>query len=179
MIDVILQEIISGLLDDYISKTKDEKMILEKEYKEFDELMHKNGDEDRINELFGEILNKAIEVLNEKIENGGFLEYPEHKYVIRALFEYMLELWSEDAWDEAKALGYDLVYIVNDENLKEAISMFVLGLLEKLPIEKFLEIYVNPENEDDKYEMFFMNFNDEIDELVIKHRDRFKKEFSE
>jgi len=154
-------------------------MILEKEYKEFDELMNKNGDEDRINELFGEILEKAIEVLNERSEKKEFLEYPEDQYVIRALFEYMLELWSEGEYEEAKALGYDLAYMVNDENLKEAISMFVLGLLEKLPIEKFLEIYVNPENEDDKYEMFFMNFNDEIDELVIKHRDRFKKEFSE
>ena len=154
-------------------------MILEKEYKEFDELMTKNGDEDRINELFGEILEKAIEVLNEKSENKEFLEYPEHQYVIRALFEYMLELWSEGEFEEAKALGYDLAYMVNDENLKEAFSMFVLGLLEKLPIEKFLDIYVNPENEDDEYEMFFMNFNDEIDELVIKHRDTFKKEFSE
>jgi len=154
-------------------------MILEKEYKEFDELMNKNGDEDRINELFGEILEKAIEVLNEKSENKEFLEYPEDQYVIRALFEYMLELWSEGEYEEAKALGYDLAYMVNDENLKEAFSMFVLGLLEKLPIEKFLDIYVNPENEDDEYEMFFMNFNDEIDELVIKHRDTFKKEFSE
>ncbi len=154
-------------------------MILEKEYKEFDELMTKNGDEDRINELFGEILEKAIEVLNEKSENKEFLEYPEHQYVIRALFEYMLELWSEGEFEEAKALGYDLAYMVNDENLKEAFSMFVLGLLEKLPIEKFLDIYVNPENEDEEYEMFFMNFNDDIDELVIKHRDTFKKEFSE
>ena len=154
-------------------------MILEKEYKEFDELMTKNGDEDRINELFGEILEKSIEVLNEKSENKEFLEYPEHQYVIRALFEYMLELWSEGEFEEAKALGYDLAYMVNDENLKEAFSMFVLGLLEKLPIEKFLDIYVNPENEDDEYEMFFMNFNDDIDELVIKHRDTFKKEFSE
>jgi len=154
-------------------------MILEKEYKEFDELMTKNGDEDRINELFGEILEKSIEVLNEKSENKEFLEYPEHQYVIRALFEYMLELWSEGEFEEAKALGYDLAYMVNDENLKEAFSMFVLGLLEKLPIEKFLDIYVNPENEDEEYEMFFMNFNDDIDELVIKHRDTFKKEFSE
>ena len=154
-------------------------MILEKEYKEFDELMNKNGDEDRINELFGEILEKAIEVLNEKSEKKEFLEYPEDQYVIRALFEYMLELWSEGEYEEAKALGYDLAYMVNDENLKEAFSMFVLGLLEKLPIEKFLDIYVNPENEDDEYDMFFMNFNDEIDELVIKHRDTFKKEFSE
>jgi len=154
-------------------------MILEKEYNEFENLLNKNGDEDRINELFSEILEKAIEVLNEKIENGGFLEYPEHKYVIRALFEYMLELWSEASFDEAKALGYDLVYLVNDENLKEAFSMFILGLIEKLPIEKFLDVYVLPENSDDKYDMFFMNFNDEIDELVIKHRETFKREFSE
>jgi len=154
-------------------------MILEKEYKEFDELMVKNGDEDRINELFGEILEKSIEVLNEKSQNKEFLEYPEHQYVIRALFEYMLELWSEGEFDEAKALGYDLAYMVNDENLKEAFSMFILGLLEKLPIEKFLDIYVNPETENEEYDMFFMDFNDEIDELVIKHRDTFKREFSE
>jgi len=154
-------------------------MFLEKEYKEFDKLMNSNGDEDRINELFGEILEKAIEVLNERSENKEFLEYPKDMYVIRALFEYFLELWSESEWEEAKNLGYDLVYMVNDENLKEAFSMFVLGVLEKLPIEKFLDTYVIPENENDEYEMFFMNFNDEIDELVIKHRDTFKKEFSE
>jgi len=154
-------------------------MFLEKEYKEFDKLMNSNGDEDRINELFGEILEKAIVVLNERSENKEFLEYPKDMYVIRALFEYFLELWSEGEFEEAKNLGYDLVYMVNDENLKEAFSMFVLGVLEKLPIEKFLDTYVIPENENDEYEMFFMNFNDEIDELVIKHRDTFKKEFSE
>jgi hypothetical protein len=154
-------------------------MILEKEYNEFESLLNKNGDEDRINELFGEILEKAIEVLNQKSEDNQFLEYPEHQYVIRALFEYFLELWSEGAYEEAKALGYDLVYLVDDENLKEAFSMFILGLLEKLPVEKFLDLYVIPENSDDKYDMFFVDFNDEIDELVIKHRETFKKEFSE
>jgi hypothetical protein len=160
-------------------KKKGINMFLEKEYNEFDKLMTSGGDEDIINELFGEILEKAIVVLNERSENKEFLEYPKDMYVIRALFEYFLELWSESEWQEAKNLGYDLVYMVNDENLKEAFSMFVLGVLEKLPIEKFLDTYVVPENENDEYEMFFMNFNDEIDELVIKHRDTFKKEFSE
>lgn len=154
-------------------------MLLEKEYNEFENLLNKNGDEDKINELFGDILEKAIEVLNTKSENKEFLEYPEDKYVIRALFEYMLEVWSEREFEEAKNLGYDLVYMVNDEVLKEAISMFVLGLIEKLPIEKFLDEYVIPENDNEEYEMFFINFNDEIDELVIKHREIFKKEFSE
>jgi len=154
-------------------------MFLEKEYKEFDKLMSSNGDEEVINELFADILEKAIIVLNERSENKEFLEYPKDMYVIRALFEYFLELWSEGEWEEVKNLGYDLVYMVNDENLKEAFSLFVLGVLEKLPVEKFLDIYVNPENETDEYDMFFMNFNDEIDELVIKHRETFKKEFSE
>ena len=154
-------------------------MILEKEYNEFENLLNKDGDEERINELFGDILEKSIEILNEKSESNQFLEYPEHQFVIRALFEYFLELWSEGAYDDAKALGYDLVYMVNDENLKEAFSMFILGLFEKLPVEKFLDLYVIPENEDDNYEMFFINFNDEIDELIIKHRETFAKEFSE
>jgi hypothetical protein len=154
-------------------------MILEKEYNEFENLLNKNGDEDRINELVGEILEKSIEILNEKSESNQFLEYPEHQFVIRALFEYFLELWSEGDYDDAKALGYDLVYMVNDENLKEAFSMFILGVLEKLPVEKFLDLYVIPENEDDNYEMFFINFNDEIDELIIKHKETFAKEFSE
>ena len=154
-------------------------MILEKEYNEFENLLNKNGDEERINELFGDILEKSIEILNEKSESNQFLEYPEHQFVIRALFEYFLELWSEGAYEEAKALGYDLVYMVNDENLKEAFSMFILGVLEKLPVEKFLDLYVIPENEDNNYEMFFINFNDEIDELIIKHRETFAKEFSE
>ncbi|RUM55919.1 MAG: hypothetical protein DSY40_03080 [Nautilia sp.] len=154
-------------------------MFLEKEYKQFDKLMSSNGDEEVINELFADILEKAIIVLNERSENKEFLEYPKDMYVIRALFEYFLELWSEGEWEEAKNLGYDLVYMVNDENLKEAFSLFVLGVLEKLPVEKFLDIYVNPENETDEYDMFFTNFNDEIDELVIKHRETFKKEFSE
>jgi len=154
-------------------------MILEKEYKEFDELMYKNGDENRINELFGEILDKAIEILNQVSESNQFLEYPKHQYVIRALFEYMLELWSEREFEEAKALGYDLAYIVDDGTLKEAFSLFVLGLLEKLPVEKFLDNYVNPENDTDEYDMFFVSFKDDIDELVIKHKATFQKEFSE
>ena len=154
-------------------------MILEKEYNEFENLLNKNGDEERINELFGEILERSIEILNEKSESNQFLEYPEHQFVIRALFEYFLELWREGAYEDAKALGYDLVYMVNDENLKEAFSMFILGLFEKLPVEKFLDLYVIPENEDDNYEMFFTNFNDEIVELIIKHKETFAKEFSE
>ena len=49
-------------------------MILEKEYKQFDELLFRNGDEEEVNELFATILTKAIDILNEKIESDKFLD---------------------------------------------------------------------------------------------------------
>ncbi|NPA56063.1 MAG: hypothetical protein GXO40_06825 [Epsilonproteobacteria bacterium] len=154
-------------------------MFLQKEYQTFDELMRKDGEEQEINELFGNILQQAVDVFNTKTQNEEFLQYPEDKYVIRALFEYILELWSEGAFEDAKNLGYDLVYMVDDENLKEAFSMFVLGLIDKMPLDKFLERYVDFDGTDERYDMFFTAFHDDIDELIIKHRETFKKEFSE
>jgi len=92
------------------------------------------------------------------------------------MFEYMLELWDEGAIEEAKEVGYDMVYLVDDKKIKEMFSMFVIGMLAGLSLDKFFEKYVDSEKV--YKDVFFTEFNDEIDELVIKYQDRFKKEFS-
>jgi hypothetical protein len=88
----------------------------------------------------------------------------------------MLELWADRAVDEAKEVGYDMVYLVKDPAIKEMFTMFVIGMLEGLDLDTFFEKYVNPDNvyKDD----FFTDFDDKIDELVIKHKNKFKEEFS-
>ncbi len=150
--------------------------IVEK-YKELDKLIHKNEDE-KIEEVFREILEEAINIINEKFQKNEFLDVtnPVDKAVIRAMFEYMLELWAEGAVDEAKQLGYDMLYLVKDEKLKEMFSMFVIGMLEGLSVDKFFEKYVdaNKTYEND----FFVDFNDEIDALIIKHKKQFQEEYS-
>jgi len=150
--------------------------IVEK-YKELDKLIHKNEDE-KIEEVFREILEEAINIINEKFQKNEFLDVtnPVDKAVIRAMFEYMLELWAEGAIDEAKQLGYDMLYLVKDEKLKEMFSMFVIGMLEGLSVDKFFEKYVdtNKTYEND----FFVDFNDEIDALIIKHKKQFQEEYS-
>ena len=150
--------------------------IVEK-YKELDKLIHKNEDE-KIEEVFREILEEAINIINEKFQKNEFLDVtnPIDKAVIRAMFEYMLELWAEGAIDEAKQLGYDMLYLVKDEKLKEMFSMFVIGMLEGLSVDKFFEKYVdtNKTYEND----FFVDFNDEIDALIIKHKKQFQEEYS-
>ena len=152
-------------------------MSIVEKYKELEVLLHKNEDE-KIEELFKDILNEAINVINEKFQKNEFLDVtnPTDKAVIRAMFEYMLELWAEGAIDEAKQLGYDMLYLVKDEKLKEMFSMFVIGMLEGLSVDKFFEKYVNTNK---TYENdFFVDFNNEIDALIIKHKKQFQEEYS-
>jgi len=136
------------------------------------------SDDDKINETFKEILKETFEVINKKIEENKTLNVndEEEKAAIRAMFEYMLELWNDGEIAEAKEVGYDMAYLVDDPKLKEMFSMFVLGMIDGENIDRFFEKYVNESKVYKDY--FFADFNDQIDELVIKHKKQFQEEFS-
>ena len=153
-------------------------MSLVEKYKELDIAMNKDDDK-KVEKVFQDILKETFEIINKKIEKEENLltSNEEELMAIRAMFEYMLELWSEGAIDEAKAVGYDMLYLVDDKKLKEMFSMFVIGMLEGLSVDKFFDKYIRTDKIYKDY--FFCDFDDEIDELVIKHQAQFKKEFSE
>jgi len=151
-------------------------MSIAKKYEELDILLNKNKEEE-INKVFREILEETFKLINEKIEHKKTLDVnnEEEKAAIRAMFEYMLELWDEGAIEEAKAVGYDMVYLVDDAKVKEMFTMFVIGMLAGLSLEEFFEKYVKA---DKIYkDIFFAEFDDSIDDLVIKYREKFKEEF--
>jgi len=152
-------------------------MSIAKQYEVLEELMNKNKD-DEINEVFREILKETFNLINEKIKTEKTLDVnnPEEAAAIRAMFEYMLELWDEDAIEEAKAVGYDMVYLVDDKKLKEMFSMFVIGMLAGVGLDEFFEKYVKSENV--YKDVFFAEFDDKIDDLVVRYKDKFKEEFS-
>ncbi len=153
-------------------------MSLVEKYKELDIAMNKDNDK-KVEEIFQDILKETFDIINKKIEKEENLltSNEEELMAIRAMFEYMLELWSEGVIDEAKAVGYDMLYLVDDKKLKEMFSMFVIGMLEGLSVDKFFDKYIRTDKIYKDY--FFCDFDDEIDELVIKHQAQFKKEFSE
>jgi hypothetical protein len=152
-------------------------MSIVKKYEEFEKLLLKD-DADSISRLFDEILKETFDIINQKIENNKTLDVnnPEESAAIRAMFEYMIELWDEGNLDEAKEVGYDMAYLVDDKKLKEMFSMFVLGMLDGLKVDEFFNKYVNQNNVYKDY--FFTDFKDEIDELIIKHKKKFQEEFS-
>ena len=153
-------------------------MNIIQKYEELEKILSKKNQDEKIEELFREILEDAIKIVNEKFEKGEFLDVnnPVDKAVIRAMFEYMLELWAEGAIEEAKTLGYDMLYLVKDEKLKEMFSMFVIGMLEGLRVDEFFDRYVDTSK---TYKGdFFVDFNNEIDGLIIKHKKQFQEEYS-
>ena len=152
-------------------------MSLIEKYKTLDSLMQKKK-YDEVEKVFHEIITEAIELVNEKAEKEELfdIENPIDLALVRAMFEYMLELWSEGAIEEAKELGYDMAYSVKDPKIKEMFSMFVLGILDGLGVNQFLDKYVDDSEVYKDY--FFTKFHDEIDELLIKHKKRFEEEFS-
>ena len=153
-------------------------MILEN-YKKLDNLLHnKKANALEVENIFRKILEDAIEIVNEKFKKNEFLdvEKEDEKAAIRAMFEYMIELWAEGAVDEAKQLGYDMLYLVEDKKLKEMFSMFVIGMLEGLSMDKFFEKYVKDNKIYKDY--FFVDFDNSIDKLIIKHKKQFQEEYS-
>ncbi|NPA10653.1 MAG: hypothetical protein GXO62_00235 [Epsilonproteobacteria bacterium] len=152
-------------------------MSLKEKYQKLDKLIH-NGNDEEISSLFKEILEDTFKIINDKIEHQKTLDVnnEEEKLAIRAMFEYMLELWDEGSVDEAKEVGYDMVYLVDDKKLKEMFSMFVIGMLAGLSLDEFFKKYVKADKVYKDY--FFSEFDDSIDELVIKYQQRFKEEFS-
>lgn len=152
-------------------------MSIAKLYEELEKEINKNEDE-KVSEIFKKILEETFNLINKKIEENKTLDVnnKEELFAIRAMFEYMLELWDEGSIKEAKEVGYDMLYLVDDKKLKEMFSMFVIGMLAGLSLDEFFEKYVKT-NEIYK-DFFFCEFDDSIDELVIKYKEKFKKEFS-
>jgi len=148
-----------------------------KKYQLLDKAINKNH-EDKIEKIFQDILKDVINIINQKFEKNEFLDVNNdiEKAVIRAMFEHMLELWDEEEREEAKTIGYDMLYLVKDEKLKEMFSMFVVGILEGLSVDKFFEKYVNEAQTYKDY--FFIDFKKEIDALIIKHKKQFQEEYA-
>ena len=103
-------------------------MSIAKQYEVLEELMNKNKD-DEINEVFRKILEDTFKLVNKKIENEKTLDVEnlEEAAAIRAMFEYMLELWDEQAIDEAKELELEeLLVLTYQENLFKKFKKFTL-----------------------------------------------------
>lgn len=157
--------------------------LIKESYDELDRMIHKNVEEEAVAEKFQEIVEMAIEIINVVVDNEEQLDInvEEHLYALRGMYDYMLELWNEEDYHEAKEIGYDMLDLVEDDLVADAFSFCILGMLENLSPDTFFAKYVDMEHQveeqESEYEFFYVHYKDEIEELKIKHGAKFSQEY--
>jgi len=159
---------------------------LQELYSQLEREFHRRGREGIIDSIFHRILKKSFQIVNQKWEKGEkfgpFLvgkmgeEEWEEVMAIRGMYEYLLELWANREWEEAREVGLDMAFLSADKRLRQMFSLMVLPILAKVPIEQFLENYLDRSNEP-YLGYFFTEFTGKIDPLVQKYGKQFKQRF--
>ena len=149
-------------------------------YSRLEKFLNRRGSDIEIERTFREILEIAFQIVNEKFEKGEKFNLGDidQLLALRAMYEYMMELWAGREWEEAKEVGFDLAYLTDDKPLREMFSLMVIGILAQIPLEKFMREYLITDTEP-YLGYFFTQFTPKIDPLIEKYRERFQREFSE
>jgi hypothetical protein len=113
---------------------------------------------DKINSLYGSILEIALQKLHTKLESEALfdLENEEDHYSLRAIYEYGIEQYSGGQLHEAKEL-FIMLSILTDNNIfKGAMQIHLISILKDISFDEFVERLVDMEKMNSANESFFI-----------------------
>ena len=140
-------------------------MIKEKYFEFKKELTNKNIP--KAEEVFVEGYDKAVELLNKKIdEQSQFnMDNEEDLYAVLFIFDNMVGFWAEGQMDIAYQVCNDMFILVDNPKIKEMFKLFSYGLDNDIDINTFMREYVDLSKIDEEFPMFLVNFKNKINEL--------------
>ena len=140
--------------------------MIKQKYVEFkSELANKNIQ--KAEEIFVDGYNKAVEILNQKIDNKTQFDTnnEEELYAVLFIFDNMIGFWAEQQFDIAYQVCNDMFILVDNPKIKEMFKLFSYGLDNELDINYFMKEYVDLSKIDPEFPMFLVNFKNKISEL--------------
>ncbi|MFV7789577.1 hypothetical protein ACNO6Z_01855 [Aliarcobacter lanthieri] len=149
-------------------------------YETLDSMLVLDLDEDKINELYQEILKTAFDNVEKIIEKKEKLNLDdENLFYVRALYEYSIEKWTNENISGAKELIFVIENILDDEILKKSLNVLFVFLLKSLDFDTFYDKYIFNDSkiEDEKYGYFITNFNFDIDNFLKQNKDILEEEY--
>ncbi len=149
-------------------------------YEVLDSYLILDLEEDKINDLYENILKVAfekIEVLvgqNKKLTLDG-----DELFYIRSFYEHSIEKWSYDSYDGAKELLFILTQIVDDEKLMLALNMHLLMCSKQITLDDFYDQYVDNDtsNDNEKYGYFIVNYKIDVKNFLKENKDVLDTEY--
>ncbi|WP_026803074.1 hypothetical protein ACNSOO_00860 [Aliarcobacter lanthieri] len=149
-------------------------------YETLDSMLVLDLDEDKINELYQEILKTAFDNVEKIIEKKEKLNLEkENLFYVRALYEHSIEKWTNENISGAKELIFVIENILDDEILKKSLKVLLVFLLKNLDFDTFYDKYIFSDSkmEDERYGYFITNFNFDIDNFLKQNKDILEEEY--
>jgi len=151
-------------------------------YEVLDTLLVLDIDEERVHNVYQEILKVSFDQIEERLKSENKLSLnSDDIYFIRSFYEHAIEKWSMGNLKGARELFFILTQICEDELLIEALNVHLIACALDSDMDTYYDENVSQEQnyEDDKYGYFIMNFNFDKKEYLTKHVDLLQKQFEE
>lgn len=148
-------------------------------YETLDSMLVLDLDEEKINELYQEILKLAFENVEKVINKNKKLKLDDvHLFYARALYEHAIEKWSNENFDGAKELFFVIANLIEDEVLQKALNVLIIFLSSEIELDEFYDTKVDLEKSStEKYGYFIVNFNFDSDKFLKDNKETLEKEY--
>jgi hypothetical protein len=136
----------------------------------------------RINKIYGVIIEEALSRLHAKLEAEEFLDLNREldHYILRAVYEYGIDHYSKNNLHEAKEIFIFLSIITENNVFRGAMQIHLVSILTNISFQEFLNKFVDMEKMETENESFFMlYFKDEANRFLHANADLIKKAIRE
>jgi len=149
-------------------------------YDVLDKFLILDLDEDKINDLYENILKVSFERIEALVSKNKKLTLEgDELFYIRSFYEHSIEKWSYDSFEGAKELLFILTQIVDDEKLLLALNMHLVMCSKEIGLDEFYDNYVDAEasNDDEKYGYFVVNYKINVEDFLKENKNVLEKEY--
>ncbi len=149
-------------------------------YEVLDSFLILDLQEDKINEIYQNILQISFESVQKIIDNNKKLTLDgDNLFYVRAFYEHGIEKWSQLNFDGAKELLFVLSNIIEDSLLIESLQAHVIAISKEKDLDSFYEseVNLNSTDLDERYGYFITNFNYDLKKYLELNRDVLSKEY--
>lgn len=149
-------------------------------YETLDSMLVLDLDEEKINELYSEILTTAFDNVEKIVSKDEKLKLLDDNLLyVRALYEHAIEKWSYDNFKAAKDLVFVIANIIDDEKLEKALNVLLIVLSKNEQLDIFYDEKVNIDitSDDEVYGYFIVNFKFDEEEFLKENESLLKNEY--
>lgn len=138
-------------------------------YEVLDSLLILDLDEEKINDVYENILKIAFENVEKIVNSNKKLSLKgDELYYVRSFYEHAIEKWSCDDMDGAKELFYVLSNIIDDKKLSDALNVHLIACSKNYNLDNFYEglVDTNSCEVEEKYGYFIVHFKEDTQEYL-------------